>query len=264
AGQGAEGRAPLTSHVARRVAPVAVLVVGVVLAAAAAGPWRVTGRPTAWELFPPQDLPRSRSLPTPPPVDLEPGALPSGLVTATGWVVAGVGVLAVLVVLALLVRKALAALARRGAVTEGGSPTTGAVDLVEGLTVPQLREGVAAAGRRLDEDVPPGDAVVAAWVALEHAAAATGIVRERSTTATELTVQVLDATRADPAATRTLLDLYLAARFSAHPVTAADVATARRCLDVLADGLADGVRRGHEHDADRAGAATGRDPGATA
>ncbi|MBB2923459.1 DUF4129 domain-containing protein [Cellulomonas cellasea] len=228
----------------RRVAPVAVLVVGVVLAAAAAGPWTVTGRPTAWELFPPPALPPDPPLPTTPPVDLEPGALPPALVTGAGWVVAALGVLVLLVALALLVRYALAALARRGAVPEGDAPTAGAVDLVEGLTVPQLREGVAAAGRRLDEDVPPGDAVVAAWVALEQAAAATGIVRERSTTATELTVEVLGATRADPAATRALLDLYLAARFSEHPVTAADVVAARRCLDVLADGLGLDVARG--------------------
>lgn len=233
---------PSPGPVARRVLPVVALVVGVVLAAAAAGPWAVTGRPTAWDLVPPPALPSSRPLPTTPPADLEPGALPPGLVTATGWLVAGLGVLAALVVLALLVRRVLVALARRGAVPEGGAPGGGAVDLVDGLTVPQLREGVAAAGRRLDEDVPPGDAVVAAWVALEQAAAGTGIVRERSATATELTVEVLDATRADPAATRELLDLYLAARFSAHPVTAADVAAARRCLDVLAGGLTDGAR----------------------
>lgn len=250
---------PSSGYAVRRVAPVAALVAGVVLAAAAAGPWRVTGRPTSWAVFPPPDLPRSTPVPTPPPVDVEGGALPPGLVAATGWVVAVVAGLAALLVLALLVRSALAALARRGAVPEGGAPGAGAVDLVDGLTVPQLREGVAAAGRRLDEDVPPGDAVVAAWVALEDAAAATGIVRERSTTATELTVEVLGATRADPAATRTLLDLYLAARFSVHPVTAADVVAARRCLDVLADGLADGVRRGH--DAQRAAAAAGRELG---
>lgn len=224
--------------VARSVGAVAVLVVAVVLGAAAAGPWVLTGRPTQWRLFPPPDLPPPRPEPTTPPLELEPGQLPPALLTVVGRGLAVLAGLVALVVLVLLVRHLLGALARRGAVPEGPEAGSGAVVLVEGATVPRLREGVEAAGRRLDEDVPPGDAVVAAWVALEESAARTGIVRERSTTATELTVQVLDATRADPVATRTLLDLYLAARFSDHPLTAQDVASARRCLGVLADGLA--------------------------
>ena len=69
--------------------------------------------------------------------------------------------------------------------------------------------------------MPPGDAVIAAWVALEASAERSGLVRDRAQTATEFTVEVLDATRADPGATRALLDLYLAARYSEHVLTPA-------------------------------------------
>ncbi|WP_046529546.1 DUF4129 domain-containing protein [Cellulomonas sp. FA1] len=103
--------------------------------------------------------------------------------------------------------------------------------------VAALREGVATATRALEEDVPPGDAVVAAWVAVETAAARTGVERDRAQTASEFAVAVLGATRADPAATRALLGLYLAARFGSHPVTSDDVPRARDLLETVAQGL---------------------------
>ena len=86
-------------------------------------------------------------------------------------------------------------------------------DVQDGAT-PALREGVRRAAQVLEEEVPPGDAVIAAWVALEASAERSGLVRDRAQTATEFTVEVLDATRADPGATRALLELYLAARYS--------------------------------------------------
>ena len=61
--------------------------------------------------------------------------------------------------------------------------------------------------------------------------------RDPVATPTEFTVAVLDSTRADPAAIRALLALYLTARFSEHPITATDVDRVRESLRVLAAGL---------------------------
>ncbi|MEZ0446235.1 DUF4129 domain-containing protein [Cellulomonas sp. ICMP 17802] len=115
-------------------------------------------------------------------------------------------------------------------------------DVQDGAT-PALREGVRRAAQVLDDEVPPGDAVIAAWVALEEAAGRSGLVRDRAETATEFTVEVLDATRADPGATRHLLELYLAARYSQHALTREDVVEARQSLAAIADDLA---RRGDD------------------
>ncbi|MDQ0372891.1 DUF4129 domain-containing protein [Cellulomonas humilata] len=109
-------------------------------------------------------------------------------------------------------------------------------DVQDGAT-PALREGVRRAAQVLEDEVPPGDAVIAAWVALEASAERTGLVRDRAQTATEFTVEVLDATRADPGATRALLELYLAARYSEHVLTPRDVDQARTSLAAIADGL---------------------------
>ena len=109
-------------------------------------------------------------------------------------------------------------------------------DVQDGAT-PAMREGIRRAAHVLEEEVPPGDAVIAAWVALEASAQRSGLVRDRAQTATEFTVEVLDATRADPGATRVLLDLYLAARYSEHVLTPRDVDQARASLAAIADDL---------------------------
>lgn len=103
--------------------------------------------------------------------------------------------------------------------------------------LPALRAAVAGADVLVRRRVPPTDAVIAAWVHLEDAAGRSGVPRARSQTPTEFTVAVLDRTPVDPAATRTLLRLYLRARFGDEPMTAADVTTALGALATLADGL---------------------------
>lgn len=218
------------------------LVVLAVLGAALAGPLdlRTVGRdgtgPDLRATAPPVSQPPlpTSSVQGPPPV---PGAT-----EIAPWILVVVG----LVVVGLLVAALVAALRRlvesRGAtppeddrVVAPGEDPGGSVD-DEALAV--LREGVRAATRELDDDVPPGDAVVAAWVAVERAAAATGVERDRAQTATELALAVLGATRADPGSTRELLGLYLAARYGAEPVSGPDVARARALLAVVAQGLA--------------------------
>ena len=101
-----------------------------------------------------------------------------------------------------------------------------------------LREGVAAAARHLRSTARPVDAVVAAWVRLEEAAAASGLPRDPAATPTEFTLAVLDRTHADRTATRALLDLYLRARFGDEHLDADDVAAARRAVDVIGAALA--------------------------
>jgi hypothetical protein len=104
-------------------------------------------------------------------------------------------------------------------------------------SLPVLREGISAAGDELLGGRSPVDGVIAAWVALEAGAARSGVVRHPASTPTEFTVAVLDSTPADPAATRSLLALYLRARFGAEHMTEQDVATAAAALRTLAAGL---------------------------
>ncbi|MFC8190050.1 DUF4129 domain-containing protein [Cellulomonas sp. NPDC057328] len=245
-------------------AAAAVLVVVAVLAGALAGPVQLGGRQVE-----PPDLPTFSAPPppSPPPAGVdrpvtEPGDPPAWLRTVTVVLV----VLAVAAVLALVARW----LRRRRWWTppppgDADAPGT-AADVGDMQVVAAMRAGVRSASRALADDVPPGDAVVAAWVAVEEAAASTGVVRDRAQTATEFTLDVLDRTRADPDATRALLALYLTARFGAHPVTAADVRRARELLDVVGTGLARRADAAGEQEAGgdgRAGTAPPADPGGT-
>ena len=94
------------------------------------------------------------------------------------------------------------------------------------VVLAQLEAGLAEAADHLRREGEPADAVVAAWVALEAAALRSGVPRDPAATPTEFAVEVLDLTAADRAATRSLLAAYHRARFSAQPVTAADVVRA--------------------------------------
>jgi hypothetical protein len=97
-----------------------------------------------------------------------------------------------------------------------------------------LLRGVEAARLSLASIAEPTDAVIAAWLSLEDAAAESGVRRHPAQTPTEFTLGVLTATKADADATRELLALYHLARFSTHPVTAEDVERASRCLGAIA------------------------------
>jgi len=227
-----------------RVPPVVlgtvVLAAVVVLGSAVAGPWVITGRPTAWDLFPGRSFPTSTAEPVPEPTPAV--ALPphhvSPVLAVAGRVLVALAVVAlvalVVVLLTGLARRVRAAAEQRAAAP---SATVPGLEALDDAHLPGLRAAVAHAGRRLDDDVAPGDAVIAAWVALERAAEQTGVERAPAATPTEFTVAVLDATSVDPTAIRALLELYLAARFSAHPLTARDVERARASLQVLATGL---------------------------
>jgi hypothetical protein len=219
------------------VLAVTLLVGLVVLGASLAGPWRIgvrdLGAPVATLELPAPTAPTAPVEEAEHPVEVEvPPELP-------GWVRAVLTAVAVVVLVLLLaaagrrLRPYLVA-DRDPAPDESGR---GEVVDADDLEVPVLRDAVHRAHRALVDDVPPGDAVVAAWMELEAASARVGVVREPAQTAGELTVQVLDATRADPAAVRDLLGLYHRARYGSRPVTSEDVVRARADLARLADGL---------------------------
>jgi len=102
--------------------------------------------------------------------------------------------------------------------------------------LPTLQQGAARAEERLLAVGNPTDAIIAAWLALEEAAEASGVPRQAAQTPTEFTADVLGRTGIDAEPVQTLLGLYLHARFSAQPASAADLDQARGCVRRLADG----------------------------
>lgn len=222
----------------RTATGVALLLVAVV-ALALAGPWTPVGR-EAGGADEPQTPPTPTVTPTPDPFRQQLREIP-----VEPWDLGVLGaVLTALVVLGALAVgvRVLRHVPWRGAPTEpddgGVVPGTRARAGVE-PDLPTLRDGVDAADLELRRPaVLPADAVIAAWVALEEAAARSGVPRHPAATPTEFTVAVLDRTPADPAAVRDLLDLYLRARFGIEPVGPADVERATAAVAVLARGLA--------------------------
>jgi Domain of unknown function (DUF4129) len=87
----------------------------------------------------------------------------------------------------------------------------------------------------------PGDAVVLAWLALERAAAESGLARQPHQTPTEFTTAVLAGLNVDGGALDRLRVLYQRARFSTHPVTADDVQAAQEALHRVITGLGVGA-----------------------
>ena len=79
---------------------------------------------------------------------------------------------------------------------------------------------------------PPSDAVVAAWLNLEEAAASSGAPRQDHETPTEFTGALLTRYEVDAAAATTLRGLYQRARFGApDQVTAEDAETAAEAME---------------------------------
>lgn len=102
------------------------------------------------------------------------------------------------------------------------------------VDISSLATAVARADAHLAGIAEPGDAVIAAWVALEDEAALQGTGRDPAQTATEFTTVLLEHTPAPPDAVAVLRGLYHRARFTARPVTAEDVRSARVSLARIA------------------------------
>ncbi|MBE1874914.1 DUF4129 domain-containing protein [Myceligenerans pegani] len=216
-----------------------VLLVLVVLAAAAATPW-VAAPPRMPAILPtnPADLPSMPPVPT-----ASPTPAPQEYLNDTARNLIGIALLLVLLALLAWIGTVIARRmidryqpgttvpeetpAPGGTVTATPDELTAAVqDAVEqALAVVDRARGV------------PRDAVVAAWVALEDAAAAHGTERDPADTPTEFTAALLAATPAPAADIRTLRALYQRARFTTRPVTDDDVAAARAALAGIARAL---------------------------
>ncbi|MBD8063192.1 DUF4129 domain-containing protein [Oceanitalea stevensii] len=228
----ARPRARGTAHPLLLPLLAALVALAVVAGAALAGPWHVAPREVELRPVPVEQTttpPAEEAQEEPPPETTERG-VPVTLILAA------VGLLLLALLLRALLRRATLARGTTGPSHEPAPGTAVEPTAVEAEPdLPALRRGVAAARAVLASRRGPDDAVIAAWLELEAAAASSGVARAPSDTPTELTTAVLDATSADPDATRGLLRLYHRARFAPHAVlTAEDVAEAGRCLERLA------------------------------
>lgn len=240
------GGRPLRPAVA--VATVAGVGTVGLIAAAVRPAWRVSYHPFSQApLTPPTPAARPSAAGMPTAV---PRTVPSGHAVPAGWLLMiALGVVFLLLALAVFLWWRTG---RRQRPVES-------VDVVEPevLTpLPALRAGVAEAERRLLGDTDPTNAIIVAWLALEEAAAGSGVRRRPSQTPTEFTLGVVEGTGVDPAPVHALLRLYHRARFSVVGSPPADLAAARRCVSELAAGwqsfsldseplvLPDGTERG--------------------
>jgi hypothetical protein len=173
------------------------------------------------------------SSPRPPAVQpIRPGSDPGLDLTVVLQVLA---CLLALAVVALLIRVLISALRwrRRRRPARAGVDVIGAGTAAEVADAPTVLRGIAAALAALQEHREPTDAVVQAWLGLQQAAEDAGFARSPAETPTEFTGRVLSRTGADRAALRTLLRLYLRARFGDGAITVDDATDARAALLAL-------------------------------
>ncbi|WP_369372782.1 DUF4129 domain-containing protein [Promicromonospora sp. Populi] len=221
-----------------RLTLVCLLITLVVLGAATATPWR---------LNPPELTTPELTMPT-PETQPSPSGSPSQAATQENppppdlsWLVpiitAIITILATALII-LVIRELLAARSRRMAARHDnltGGTAAGADD--EAVNLPELQDAVTRALAHLDGHARPRDAVVAAWVALEEAAARAGTHRNPAQTPTEFAGTVLAATPAPPTAVTHLRTLYQRARFTDRPIDAPAVNQAREALADIARSL---------------------------
>jgi len=244
--------------------PVRLVVTLVCLAGVAVA----AGRPWAWRVSLPElpALPTPTDVlpqPTPEPVP-SPEPYPSGEPSPIGrTIVVVLAVLAATALLALLVWAVVRVIrALRGTeledMPETPAPLHGDVDAEPtGLARRAITDAVELALARLDAAATPHDAVIAAWLEFEAAAARHGVTREPTETATEFTTRLLlervgsvvksagaqgecsAAVRVPADAVTDLRDLYNTARFTTRLTTPAAVDSARTALTAIALALAD-------------------------
>ncbi len=210
----------------------------VVLAAAASTPW--TWREPTATAPPAQPEPLPAVTATEPPQQDVPDL--TDLRTDTWHLNLDqlIGTLAAIVVAAVVawaLWRVLTRVRRRPRNPRQDAPATGPGTTTLPDPVPDLRDAVADARRELAPTLPPRDAIIAAWVALEDAAAHAGTTRAPAQTPTEFTVAVLHRTPADPDAVATLRTLYHQARFARTPLGDDAVHAARTALDRIAHDL---------------------------
>jgi hypothetical protein len=226
----------------RHPVTIAAAVLLVVVGAATATPWRVDIPTWAFGIdlseVPEMEAPTAAPTPSPPqePVDN----------TGNDTVATILIVLAVLAVAALawfVARKIVAAVKATPRRTITPDPLDAgaglATEVRPTVPLPELVDAVDRALAHLDDARTPTDGVIAAWVALEDAAAEHGTHRDPAQTSTEFARTVLDATPAPAADVDMLRRLYQRARFTEHTVTDDDVAAARAALVAIARSIQD-------------------------
>lgn len=215
-----------------------LLVTVVVLGAATAAPWRFSPPhlPTPeLTMLQQQTPPSPTATPSPAPQPADEPAHDNRWIALITAVLLG---LLFAALLTLAARKLLTIL--RGQIDTtpddltGGTGTTTPDDAVD---LPELQDAVTRALAHLDGHARPRDAVVAAWVALEEAAARAGAHRDPAQTPTEFTGTVLANTPAPPAAVARLRTLYQRARFTDRPIDRTAVTQARTALADIARSL---------------------------
>ncbi|MBM7771853.1 hypothetical protein JOD54_002057 [Actinokineospora baliensis] len=180
--------------------------------------------------------------PPPPPTDS--GAeSPNGVLDFISGISTGLLLLVVAVMLLIGAVGLLAGLTRRrtrAALPELDWPST-PTDPDGATAVPHLLAATRTARLALTANPQgtPTDAIVAAWLTLESAAATLGTPRAAHETPTEFTHHLLTTHAADPTALHSLRGAYHRARFSPTAViTPADIAAAAQALTRLEHSLA--------------------------
>lgn len=214
------------------IAAIAVAVAG----AASATPWIVTiTLPSFGRAERPPEIPQFTAAPQ------QPGKRDPSLVQNIEGVAAALFVALVVAVIAFglywLIRRLRAAWRPEEADVES--------DLLEGdvpgetltVDIASLATAVARANAHLAGSAEPGDAVIAAWVALEDEAELQGAGRDPAQTATEFTSRLLERTSVPADAVAVLRGLYHRARFTSRPVSPDDVRRARESLGRVAEAL---------------------------
>ncbi|WP_418276863.1 DUF4129 domain-containing protein [Isoptericola jiangsuensis] len=212
----------------------------VVLGAATATTWHVELPAWTFGGTPPENE-LATTEPAPPPPPPEPAEPPDSTTLATVLLV--LAALAVAALLWYVARKIVTAV--RAVPDQTVAPDE--LDTGEGLTtehratlpVPELADAVTRALAHLDHARTPTDGVVAAWIALEDAAAEHGTHRDPAQTTTEFTHDILTTTPAPPTHLDTLRRLYQQARFAHQRVDDDDVDHARTALVAIARSLDD-------------------------
>lgn len=162
---------------------------------------------------------------------LEPPEPPEGDGGGSGLLIAVAVLVAVLVAVAIWVLLRMRELARPQLVSAGDAADE------EELTTDQARAALDDARDRLSTVVDAHDAVIAAWLALERAIAASGVRRRPSQTTLEFVVAVLGSLDLDATALNRLAHLYRRALFDDQPLGEGDRDEALTHLGTLTDDL---------------------------
>lgn len=215
------------------IAAIAVVVLG----AASATPWVVT-------LTLPRFTPPDRPMPQVPQVTVEPQVPGQRDQSLTHMIESVVAILFAVLVIALVAFVIYRLVGRLRAAwrpeddqfepDEADGDVPGQAVIVD---IASLASAVARAEAHLAGVAQPGDAVIAAWVALEDEAALQGTGRDPAQTPTEFTSALLQHTPAPADAVAVLRGLYHRARFTARPVSPKDVQRARESLARIAEAL---------------------------